>query len=264
MDIDIKQGHPFLSYVKNMAEFSKPLQNLDINLFTFMRSYSDNSRIYLSNNQEWIKQYYQLGLYKTSLFESHPRLYKSQIMIWPLPGEDVSEVIKHGQLYYNSHSGITLCENHVQYTDFYFFSFSKPKSHFLNYFINSLDIVKDYSSYFLERVSGDMEVLDKCRIKIPNQDFSATEYKIFIKNNHAIKSQFYKNIGLSNNKQEINKLSDSEKQCFKFLLSGKTSSEIAKLLCISKRTVEKHNENIRNKLKCKNKYELISKFRDLF
>ena len=48
------------------------------------------------------------------------------------------------------------------------------------------------------------------------------------------------------------------------LLDGKTAKETARQLYISFRTVEKHFENIRIKLGCKNKQGLISKIQTEF
>ncbi|WP_264549908.1 LuxR C-terminal-related transcriptional regulator [Flavobacterium sp. N2820] len=50
-----------------------------------------------------------------------------------------------------------------------------------------------------------------------------------------------------------------EKEILKLILSGKTSSEIALLLFISKHTVDSHRKNILKKSNCKNNAELIAK-----
>lgn len=53
--------------------------------------------------------------------------------------------------------------------------------------------------------------------------------------------------------------SQKENEILFFLARGKTSSDIAKILCRSKRTIETHIENIKFKLKCKKKSDLIEK-----
>ena len=54
-------------------------------------------------------------------------------------------------------------------------------------------------------------------------------------------------------------LSDRQAEILFFLLRGKTSKEIAKLLLLSPRTIETHIEEIKKKIKCTNKSELIEK-----
>lgn len=54
-------------------------------------------------------------------------------------------------------------------------------------------------------------------------------------------------------------LSKRESACLFYLIRGKTAQEIASRLYISKRTVEKHLENIKNKLNCNKKSEVIEK-----
>ncbi len=64
-----------------------------------------------------------------------------------------------------------------------------------------------------------------------------------------------KNIGNNENP----KLRHSELDCARYLLMGKPMREIAEELLISPRTVETHIENIKNKLGCNKKSEVISK-----
>jgi len=54
-------------------------------------------------------------------------------------------------------------------------------------------------------------------------------------------------------------LSERESECLFLLLRGKTAREIADILFISNRTVEKHTDNIKSKMGCFTKSELIDK-----
>lgn len=55
------------------------------------------------------------------------------------------------------------------------------------------------------------------------------------------------------------KITRREFNCLFYLMRGKTAKEIALLLHISKRTVEAHINNIKLKMTCRTKSELISK-----
>lgn len=54
-------------------------------------------------------------------------------------------------------------------------------------------------------------------------------------------------------------LTERQLQCAEYLLQGKTAREIAELLGLSRRTVEYYLSNIKSKLECKNKAEMILK-----
>lgn len=58
-------------------------------------------------------------------------------------------------------------------------------------------------------------------------------------------------------------ITEREKECIKFILLGKTAPEIAKMLYLSKRTIEHRIESIKAKLQCKTKSELISRLQNM-
>lgn len=58
---------------------------------------------------------------------------------------------------------------------------------------------------------------------------------------------------------EISQLTMREHQCIQYLLQGLSNKDIAAKLCLSPRTVEAYLDNIKTKLYCKNKIELIIK-----
>ncbi len=52
-------------------------------------------------------------------------------------------------------------------------------------------------------------------------------------------------------------LTERQLQCAEYLLQGKTAREIAEILGLSRRTIEYYIGNIKCKLECKNKVELV-------
>ena len=57
--------------------------------------------------------------------------------------------------------------------------------------------------------------------------------------------------------------SKREEQCIDLLLAGKTAKETADALFLSSRTVEMYLDNIKNKLGCKSKLEILHKLRQI-
>ncbi len=64
-------------------------------------------------------------------------------------------------------------------------------------------------------------------------------------------------IALSDNR--VISLTTKENECLKLLMQGKSAKQSAAILHVSPRTVEFHLENIKNKVGCRNKLELLSK-----
>jgi len=56
---------------------------------------------------------------------------------------------------------------------------------------------------------------------------------------------------------QLNVLTTREHQCAHYLLNGMTAKEIGKQLDLSPRTIESYIENIKFKLCCRNKVQLI-------
>ena len=68
---------------------------------------------------------------------------------------------------------------------------------------------------------------------------------------HYLSEHYY------NSDQNI-ELSKREAECIEYLLKGKTNKEIAHLTGLSQRTIESYFDNIKNKLNCNSRSELIS------
>lgn len=62
-----------------------------------------------------------------------------------------------------------------------------------------------------------------------------------------------------NDNQNKYELTSRECECVFLLIRGKSAKEIGALLSLSKRTIESYIENIKNKMDCKNKAEILVK-----
>ncbi|MBX9586087.1 MAG: helix-turn-helix transcriptional regulator [Gammaproteobacteria bacterium] len=140
----------------------------------------------------------------------------------------------------------------------YLFATNKNKGCIINYYLNHLEALKIFTSYFQNEA-----------IHIINKSIESTPINLYnLPNEFLSKSNFepkditqkQQNIFLQkHNLTEINTITPREWDCLKLSLQSMSSKECAKILKISHRTVEFHLENLKNKFKCSNKKELISK-----
>ncbi|MEO8400851.1 MAG: helix-turn-helix transcriptional regulator [Gammaproteobacteria bacterium] len=257
------ENHFFLLSANDIENICKPLLKLGITCFTYIKNFNDGSQVYLSNSARWIDDYYNLALYKTSLFEFKSSLYQSGYFIWPTEAD--SAVFLHGRNYFNSSNGITLIKSNETDCEFYFFSGCVNSVWLGNFYLNNIDLLEKFILFFKESASNILRKADKNRIiiiKDPIMNQSSNTLNFI--NNHTTdntRSDFLKDINSydDNNKLQRVKerLSNREQEIAHNLLKGRTALETANRLFISRKTVERHVENIKIKLSCANKTELI-------
>lgn len=125
-----------------------------------------------------------------------------------------------------------------------------------HFYLNNLDLFRQFNSFFDDKISSIRK--DFCKNKI-----EASKHHEFI---HLMKSSIEPQNNL------IEKLSDDtnaeiqitprEKEILWWYIKGKTSEETAKILDISRRTIERHFENLREKFGCFSKNQLAMKIID--
>ncbi|SRR5579883_50100 len=250
-----------LDMAKDIYNLCLPLQRLGITYFTYLKKFTDGSQIYLSNSGQWIEDYFKLELYKTSLFEDSPDSYNSGYFIWPK--EDHSPVFLHARDYFNSDNGITIIEKNINYCEFYFFSGPVKATWLNNFYLNNIDLLKKFIIFFKSEGGRILRKSEKNRLHIHNaSNLKSHDHFPNLKNERNVRNEFLSEINamdiISQDKISI-KLSSREKEVAQNILMGKTAQRIADQLVISRKTVERHIENIKNKLNCSNKVELIKR-----
>lgn len=265
---DYLKNHFFLQNAAGIHELCKPLERFGIKHFTYLKKFCDGSEINLSNSAKWLEDYYCLSLFKTSLFEFNPDQYKSGMIIWPK--ESKLHVFAHGREYFDSDNGITLIESGPDYCEFYFFSSSKNNYNIINFYINNLDILKRFILYFKEQSHDLIKKSEKNRIITqnilqyrPHNEEKILDSVLSQSEIQELKFAFNQETSIKNQNSIVRKLekyqlTEREIDVINYLTKGKTAKQTARYLIISNRTVEKHLENIKKKLGCENKMQILS------
>ncbi|WP_131795818.1 LuxR family transcriptional regulator [Fluoribacter gormanii] len=262
--LDVISQFKFCS--EQIIPICRPLNNLGIHTISVLINYDDGKQIYLSNNQDWIDDYYNLELYKSSIYESCPTKFRTGFNLWPV---DLNlPVYSHGLQRYDCGKGITFCQRHSDHTAFYFFSGSKDNTLLNDIFLNNLSLFKNFSSYFyaekkdliaslrsfnftrtgLETLSNEKK--DSNLLLLADEKY--LEYQITLK---SLEMQFCVNLNQGDFLDL--ELTFRQKQILYLSLQGKSSKEIARMINISHRTVERHFELLRLKTGLRNKQALL-------
>lgn len=242
-------------------QICKPLYKVGITLFTYLKNFNNGSQVYLSNNPHWIKDYYDLNLYESSQFEFDFNLYHSGYFIWPQ--ENDSEVFLHGRNFFDSNYGITIIQRNTIDCEFYFFSGSAKTTWLNHFYLNNIDLLEKFIIYFKDSASYLLKKAEKNRIWIPRSSVNETsKLDLTCDNFFNLRNEFLQAINLKDSlsdKEAVQQLTHREKEVALSVLQGRTAKEISNHLVISRKTVERHIENMKTKLKCENKAELIKR-----
>jgi DNA-binding CsgD family transcriptional regulator len=242
----------FSSATHQMKQLTIPLIQQGIFHFSMIRSYDDGRFVNLSNIDGWIDYYYEQKLYLSSCFENHPSAYFSQIFLW---GTQLNgKVVDDAKQKFDSSHGITVIKRELQYTDFYFFSSSLEKIYLNNFYINNLAFLYQFIHRF-----------EKEATHLINPFIS--DKRAYIYENLYITNSIPGNIN-ETDKVDLHQLitadecpvniTPRESDCLYWLLKGCSAKEIAKVKCLSPRTIEQHVDSLKKKFGCKTSLELVS------
>lgn len=250
----ISSNHPFLAFTPDLIELSNPLKSLGITYFTYTKSEASGARTYLTNNAACLENYLSKKLYLVGNVESAPKNYKSQVVLWStLPKQYIyddnvrSRGIDHG---------IFIIEPHDDYCEYFAFATNKGNEKIINTYLTNMDYLKKFAQSFKENAASLIKQAEKQHIILPFHN----DRLDFVDNNINI-DLFRHSLASSNSQTKT--LTDRQIECCALLLNGKTAKEIGFALGLSARTVEYYLNNIKSKLNCKNKSELIVKLSQL-
>lgn len=250
-------GSMVLSTANKISAICRPLVEFNILCFQYMRRYKDGSRIIFCNFPEIIKYFYEESHYSFAWYDNDKpiSIYQSGWEFYPIRYLDSTKqekIISHDlNKFFNCRHSITYLQKQEEYLDIYHFlsnnsSIYKFSLKFFRYFI----------FYFREQAHQILESFDSERIKIPVQQEIETDKW------GKIENRFFESIDIKRyylegilEKQYLTK---REVDCLNWCLLGKTAEEIALILKIEKRTIEKHLSNIKEKLNCYKQSRLLA------
>lgn len=248
------------SEADSIRNICTPLHHFGVTGFFYIRLYDDGSFIDLSVDLNWAEFYfkklfsctYQINEISDSIYLSN------EISLWTL--NENNKIWQEGREIFGHGNGLTLrFPSNNGFTEIFFY-YSTAENYKINeFYLNNLNIFKSFVLYFKEKAKKIIKKAEKDKFTIPtiyNDIFLADKNKLLCVEKNAI-NKFYSAFDIK--KFYINEcqyFTYKEAECLTWYAKGKTTAEIGLTLNISKKTVERHLENLKKKSNCNNKVAL--------
>lgn len=247
-------------FIQNMQEITMPLKKIGIKYFIYSELTSSYHISTLVNNDEMIREFidsnglqYELALSPHKLLDSG--LYAISSISKPI---ESSAFYEKFFVFNRVSDEIVYIQDNYDTRKIYIFGILSAA--YINY-----DYLELFILYFNDKAQNLIHKSDK--LKIPKElikycpESNITANSSLLPN---IEQEFLKSIDaryyMVKKVQKQYLLSNRESQCLELILQNKITKEIANLLGLTTRTTEIYIDNLKKKLHCRTKNELILKF----
>ena len=255
------ERHISASFAQDLTDLLSPLKYCcNINHFAYQKLYATKEVEFVTTHPDITDFFWQNKFYEKIFFGNIDN-YKTGHYLMTLLNdqhiEKVTQAIKQG---FNIDNNFVVIKKRTDFCEFYYFATKKENNTINGFYLNNIDLFENFILYFKEKAHKMLVKIAENKFFFPNSNdksiLAKPENSKICPLNEVYKT--YKRI--NNDNITLNKfLTAKELSCLKHVIQGLSAKETAQLMNISNRTVEKHIENIKNKLKCKNKSALILK-----
>lgn len=246
---------------QRVQELTGPLKALNINLFSHTRVYKDNTFIDISDRGDMLDYfYYQTDLYEHYIPDVNPWAFKDEFFLCStLKGNPSIEGLRDDLRIDNI---IVLFEIYKDHCELWHFGTMPDNELMTSFYLNNIHLLKEFCYYFKEQASDVIHLAEQNKIKRSKDLIENCECPPCVVEGHIQAFQDSFELGGIEfcYKRRAIKLSKREREVIKWSLLGKTSTEVAMILGISKRTVEAHLAKVKRRFDC---YKLIDVMRVL-
>ncbi|PIS02055.1 MAG: hypothetical protein COT85_07920 [Chlamydiae bacterium CG10_big_fil_rev_8_21_14_0_10_42_34] len=250
-----------------IKKVTEPLNvHLNISCFFYIRITLQGQLIWLGNRPDCAEYYVDQKHYVNDPCMNHPTHWESGCSLLEKAAPDIYQntFLKESENLFNFNSWIILSKKELEFVELFGFVGEK-KSHLEKIYLNHIPLLKSFSTYFKKEMHLVISKMSKESISLV--DLKGDDYYPRSLTQPMISPEtcqtFLEDCGMKNQIRKATLLSKRERQCIQALLLGKTAKDTAADLNLSYRTIESYFENIKNKLSCQDKHEVLSFCRDL-
>lgn len=251
-----------IKHSNRIKKVSQPVHDhFGVGYFTYHRIDNAGNYTVLVDRPDWAEHYVSEQFYLQDPYLRHPDVYQSGFTLIEAHGSKdyLKTVLKAGKEIFNLDMGLMMIEKSPDGVEFFGFAANKATSNLDRIYLNQPHLLKSFARHFKEELQPILFEMQQETIPlsiIKGKDFhcqQAIHPALDLDACHA----FLADVGVRNELVMVAKLSLREKQCLKLLLDGKSAKETAQRLGLSSRTVEFYFENIKNKLLCTYKQDVL-------
>ncbi|WP_232505584.1 helix-turn-helix transcriptional regulator [Legionella clemsonensis] len=265
MSTELINATELINYTDFVTHLCKDLFKVTgINHFSYVEMNDTGNFIWLGTDSKYFERCIHQQLVETapiSILKTYPKngfylidIYQEEYKQYSAP---VFQLLNHFE-YGHSFRILEIAD----YNRIKLYSFDAPlgKRDINHVYLNNLEIFKKFSSYFEDKITFIRDKFDANSL----QDNKYAEFihlwnSSFKQNgimDHTLPTMFYS----AESKIQI---TPREREVLFWYIKGKTSEETAKLLDVSRRTIERHFENLRDKFGCFSKNQIALKLMDM-
>lgn len=245
------KNHFSLISANDVNEICKPLRDIGITYFNYIKIYKNGSRELLTNNAYWIEHFYQNALYLTAGVIDVEHLLPKGYFLWS--ELDLNDpAYSQGQEIFDIDNGVSFVIRRDEITYLYIFASTKDNVRINNFYIRNVDLFRRFIQYFHDRGSDLIKQAKANKIFLPEQQIVNPNRLKNIEISSHIRTAFYK-------KTEMDRfylldisdglyLTPKQAEIAAYLVMGATAKQCARHLGISHRTVETYIEEIKQKI----------------
>lgn len=247
------ENHFSLNSTQYVRELCDSILNpVGITYFNYIKIYNiDCSRELLTNNAGWIKHFYQNGFYNSLGAIDVEHLLPKGYFLWSEMDEK-DPIYLQGRDFFNIDNGISFVIKRNDVTYLYIFASSQEHHAINSFYLGNIDLLQRFIHYFTDKAQNLIKESSNNRIYLPNPQQVNSERVNNIVVSNSMRNEFLEATPVNRyfllNESDDLYLTSKQAECATFLARGLTSKQIAKIMNISFRTVEKFVLDIRHKI----------------
>ena len=245
--IDLVRNYS-IRHDRKIKKICEPLHHLGFSIFTYYSIDEEGTFTTLSSYPEQLDYYHSEKLYLTEPYLGCPENFCSGYEIIPAARDEAHQ--SHCRQRYQVDQALLKLERRGKTLEGFFFS-SKRLNAKHNFF-QHIELLNQFSFYFKREAGGLLEQMREDRFNLKEAKGKAfydrhPDLTLSSKNPHT--NAFIKS---------VSPLSERERDCLDLFKKGHSAQATASILGISQRTVESYFQNIKNKLGCESKWDLLN------
>lgn len=263
-----------LSTAEEINLICRPLLWLNISYFAYMKIFDGGSYLFLDNNLEFRKAFFNniknLGSYLTKLssnyslegtIKSKYRYYLSPVQLNQFDFK--KDPILYLAYDFNIWNILYITSNNINYQERYIFAQTNKDTFFSEFYLKNLPLLEHFIDYFREKAFYLIDTNDIKKLCYFEQHFNFSHFSKEQRNFREVQ-QFLEETKLKNQiirgKDKEILLSKREVECLEYLSYGYSAKEIGKSLNLSPRTIEYYLQNTKRRTGYSSREEVLSHF----